>query len=324
MRPRLQMRIAAQRHPDSGVKTLSIFPGFFPRNRENIGAPAPCLAIIYRWPTAVAGAEDSALFVPRREECEFLGGRFPAENFIAVRKAAEPLDDLDIGASVTAQRTATVALALRAVEQSHRAALVGEVLAMVKRHVEKPPPRLGNQPVEPAGERPVGGGTRDRVGGVGARLVAKDVARDLVEQQHQGERALGQRFPRPQLAGRTGFVIGEKSRAQGGVEFRSALEPDVAVPLADGVAGWPEPGIEKRLRPLRKIAVGHFSPLSPSSSSRRARNANRSRHASRLRSGERSKKDGWNIGRVGIGAESPGISRSNQRPRRRVMPWPPG
>ena len=49
-------------------------------------------------------------------------------------------------------------------------------------------------------------------------------------------------------------------------------------------------------------------------------NARRSRQASRLRSGERSRKAGWNIGRVGSGASRPGTARSNQRPRSRVIP----
>ena len=127
---------------------------------------------------------------------------------------------------------------------------------MVKRHVEEQPPGRRNEPVEAPCERPVGNGARRRVGRIGARRAAKDVARDLVEQQHQGERALGQSFPRPQFAGGTGFVIGEKSVAQRVVEFRGALEPDLAVLFACRVAGRPKPGIEQRLRPLGKAHGG--------------------------------------------------------------------
>src|SRR5436189_113021 len=44
------------------------------------------------------------------------------------------------------------------------------------------------------------------------------------------------------------------------------------------------------------------------------------RHAAGLRSGVRSRKAGWNIGKVGTGLSSPGTASSNQRPRSRVMP----
>ena len=63
----------------------------------------------------------------------------------------------------------------------------------------------------------------------------------------------------------------------------------------------------------RRLAAASRRPAAPSS-------ASRSRQASRLRSGARSRKDGWNIGRVGTGASRPGTARSNQRPRSRVMP----
>ena len=90
-----------------------------------------------------------------------------------------------------------------------------------------------------------------------------------------------------------------------------------------GISQHPEPRIEQRRCPVGKIAVGRLSSCRINSSSR-ARKASRSRHASRLRSGVRSRKDGWNIGNVGTGWSRPGISRSNQRPRSRVMPWPCG
>ena len=47
---------------------------------------------------------------------------------------------------------------------------------------------------------------------------------------------------------------------------------------------------------------------------------NKSRQASRLRSGARNRKAGWNIGKVGTGMARPGTARSNQRPRSRVIP----
>ena len=107
-----------------------------------------------------------------------------AEDFVAVRKAPEAFDDLDIVAPVTTQRTTAIGIARQGVEECQRAALVGDVLAVMKRHIEEQPPGRRDQLVEAALERPVGGGARRRVGRIGARRAAKDVARHLVEQQH--------------------------------------------------------------------------------------------------------------------------------------------
>ena len=100
-----------------------------------------------------------------------------------MRKAPEPFDDLEIGASVTTQRTAAIGIPWQGIEKCQRAPLVGDVLAVMKRHIEEQPPGGWDQLVEAAFERSVGGGVRRRVGRVSARGAAKDIARHLVEQQ---------------------------------------------------------------------------------------------------------------------------------------------
>src|SRR5262249_52496701 len=155
-----------------------------------------------------------AQFGPLGEEGDLGRGRFAAEDRVAVRKSAEALDNLKIRSAVTAQRSGAVGIAWLGFEQSPRPALVVEILTVMKRHIEKPSPDRRNPLVEAALERPVGGGAGRRIGRVGARRAAEDVARDLIEQQHQSKRALRQRLPRRQRSSGGGLVIGEKVATQ--------------------------------------------------------------------------------------------------------------
>src|SRR6516164_6447932 len=150
------------------------------------------------------GTEGSGRFAAFSEKSDLCLGRLPAKDFVAMRKAAKALDDLDIRSPVAAQSTTTIGVARQSTEQRDRAVLVGEILAVVIWHVEKPPPHLRNQSVEPASERPVGRSARCGVARIGAWRAAEDVARDLVEQQHQGQGTLGQSLPRAQFAGGAG------------------------------------------------------------------------------------------------------------------------
>jgi len=54
-----------------------------------------------------------------------------------MREAPEPFDDLDVGAPVTAQSPTVIAISRQGIEKCHRAALVGEVFAVVERHIEE-------------------------------------------------------------------------------------------------------------------------------------------------------------------------------------------
>jgi len=161
-----------------------------------------------------------------------------------VRKAPEALDDLDIGAPVTTQRTAAIRISRQGFGKCQRAPLVSEIFAVMEWHIEEQPPGRRHHPVEPAFERPVRRGACRRIGRIGAGRPAKDVARHLIEQQHQGESALSLGFPREQHPSGCRFVIGEKLSAQRGVEFDIASEPDFPVLLAPRVTGRTEPEIE--------------------------------------------------------------------------------
>jgi hypothetical protein len=91
-----------------------------------------------------------------------------------VRKSTEELDHLEIRAAITALRTAAFRIARHGAKQSDRAALVGEVLAVVERHIEEAAPHQRHEPVETAFERAVGYTARRRVGREGARRLAED------------------------------------------------------------------------------------------------------------------------------------------------------
>src|SRR5712691_7536288 len=123
----------------------------------------------------------------RLHERDLLRRRDPTEDRVAVREAAEAFDDLDVGPAVAAEATALgVAIAAitgQALGQHPRAALVGEVFAVVERHVEELAPRRRERGIEAAGQRPVRDAARHPVGRIGARARAEDVARELVEQQ---------------------------------------------------------------------------------------------------------------------------------------------
>ena len=65
------------------------------------------------------------------------GVDIPAEDLVAVRKATEALDDLDIRASVTPQGAAAIGISWQGVEQRYRAPLVSNVLAVMERHIKE-------------------------------------------------------------------------------------------------------------------------------------------------------------------------------------------
>src|SRR5260370_32016971 len=104
-------------------------------------------------------------------ERELLRRRDPAEDRVAVREAAEAFDDVDIGVAIPSEAAALgvrVALPRQALGERLGAALVGEVFAVVERHVEKLAPGWRDRRIEAAGERPVGDDARRRIGRIGA------------------------------------------------------------------------------------------------------------------------------------------------------------
>ena len=75
-----------------------------------------------------------------------------------MRKAPEALDDLDIGAPVTTQRTAAIGISRQRFGKCQRALLVSKIFAVMEWHIEEQPPGRRHHLVEPAFERPVRGG----------------------------------------------------------------------------------------------------------------------------------------------------------------------
>src|SRR5262245_13726487 len=74
-------------------------------------------------------------------------------------------------------------------EQYHRPDLVLGAFAMLERQVEEGSAIERRAQIEPAVHGSTGGGTRTCIAGKGSQRAAVDVARKLVEQQHEGQRA---------------------------------------------------------------------------------------------------------------------------------------
>ena len=179
-------------------------------------------------------------------------GRWPAEDFVAVRKAAEALDDLDIGAArndAKNRRDRDFAAGRRTRPPS----AVGRRCSRCDGTAYK---RTTARPAGPAGR------TRVRAPGRPRRAPPRRSHRRAACRERccaaPGRAAAPRRArPLPRLptsrsaAAGGRLVIGEKLAAQRRIELLGALEPDLAVPLAVGIAGRSEPEIEQRLRPGR-------------------------------------------------------------------------
>ena len=156
-----------------------------------------------------------------------LGRGGAAEHGVAVREAAEPADDVGVQLRPFQQ----VGVAGRG-KQRAASLLVGQGLGMLERQVEKLPSGDGTLPVEAARQRPLGDGAGQRIGGVGARIAAEHVARELVEHDGERQRAFGGLLPVGKLSGRGRLVGFKEARADVVVEGRVLLEPFFRAGLA--------------------------------------------------------------------------------------------
>jgi hypothetical protein len=136
-----------------------------------------------------------------------------------VREAAETADD--IGMQFRPFDTVGIA---RGLEQSHRALLIGEVFRVLERQIEEAA-HVGDGAVEAVKNGAAGNFARQRVGGEGALVTAEHVARKLVEQNEQRQRAFGIPLPCDELAGGGVFVELEKAAVDFLIERRIFLEP---------------------------------------------------------------------------------------------------
>jgi hypothetical protein len=123
-----------------------------------------------------------------------------------------------------------------------------------ERQVVEPAFDLRNLPVEAARERMTGHRAGGRVGVVHARPSAEHVARELVEQDDERQRAFRRGFPLRELALGSGTPELDKARGDLGVEGRVLLEPLVRAgraPKGEHVHR------SDRLRSLSRAVAGH-------------------------------------------------------------------
>src|SRR5262249_46605213 len=154
------------------------------------------------------------------EEGLFLRRGGAAEYRVAVREAAEAADDVGVPLGMFQEFVVAVAAC-----QVDAALLVGEIFRMLERKIEEraqPAPHLR---VEAAGEGASGDRARQRIGLVGAGLSAEHVARELIEHDGEGQRALRRLFPLCQRARGCSLVDRRELVRDLGVKRRILLEP---------------------------------------------------------------------------------------------------
>ena len=138
-----------------------------------------------------------------------------------MRKAAEADDDIAMVLG-----PAVIGFALHpGLEQFDLAVLVGEVLRMLEGQVEEPPDVALNLQVVPGLQRLPGDHPCQGIGGEGMARAAEGVARKLVQQDQQGQRALRRLRPVIQRPPGSGMVCDLESLAEQGVESLVFGEP---------------------------------------------------------------------------------------------------
>src|SRR5262249_27363734 len=133
----------------------------------------------------------------RVEKCLFLLRARTAERFIAMREAAETPDDVAVQLCPAGE----VRVA-ECINKRDGARLVGLVLRMLERKVKKQSLRCRHRLIEAARDRALGHRAGHRIGCEGAGVGAKHVARELIEQEDEGERVLRRGLPHRRRAGR--------------------------------------------------------------------------------------------------------------------------
>ena len=110
--------------------------------------------------------------------------------------------------------------------QVDAALLVGGIFRMLQRQIEEHPVLLVRQrQIEAAPDRRLGHGPRLRIGGKGLRRIAIHVARQLIEQDDQRQRAFRRFLPAIQFAGQSLLVGGLEILPDFVIEFRILVEP---------------------------------------------------------------------------------------------------
>src|SRR6266536_3435537 len=180
-----------------------------------IGAPAGAAETALRTATS-SGPAKSAAF----EESALRVGIGAAERAVAVRKTPEPANDVGVHLGVFF----AFGIAGLAAERD-TAFLVGEALRMHQRQMEEAPLRRFKQPVGALRDRLLGNRARLGVARERARVAPEQIARKLIEQDEERQRAVRRRLPVVEPAGCRGLIGRKKPGADLGVEGLFALEP---------------------------------------------------------------------------------------------------
>lgn len=169
------------------------------------------------------------------QERLLLQRRLATERPVAVRKMAEAGDD-----PVVMLGPAIVGGAVQRLEQRKRPILIRHGFRVLERQVEeaaqshlRPLIKAGRQGLTRQAQR-------QRIGGEGVAGPAKDVARKLIQQDHQGQGSLRRLHPAVELAPGGGEVRLSKPLAEIGVEGGVLGEPLVGsrlFPEGDDVGG---------------------------------------------------------------------------------------
>ena len=120
-----------------------------------------------------------------------------------------------------------VAQLLRIIEhlvQSYTAILIEQRLGMHERQIEKRPHRQIGRLIKAARKCAISHSPSHRIGREGARFPAKHIARKLVEEKHERERALCAVLPSPKPAACSGLVRCKESRSNSEVKRVVARE----------------------------------------------------------------------------------------------------
>jgi hypothetical protein len=148
--------------------------------------------------------------------------RRAAKGAIAMREPPEFLNDVTV-----LPRVAQLLRIIELLEQSYTAILIEQRLGMHERQIEEVPHRQIHRPIEAARECAVGHGAGHRIRRKRARIVAKHVARKLIEQEHERKGALPAVKPGREPASRRILVHGKESGSNAEVERAIEREPFV-------------------------------------------------------------------------------------------------
>ena len=136
-------------------------------------------------------------------------------------KAAEAVDDFAMVLG-----PAVVGFALHpGLEQFHLPGLIGAVLRMLQRQIEEPPDVARNLQVVPGLQRLLCEKPRQWIRSEGMALAPEGVARKLVQQDQQGQRAVRRLRPEIQRPPRGGMVCDLEPFPEQGVESLVPGEP---------------------------------------------------------------------------------------------------